>query len=51
MYGVGNFHAYCTAIVTGSAFGLWYAVACHIGIYGFYYIVEKPFIRRVYLSA
>jgi len=26
-------------------------VACHIGIYGFYYIVEKPFIRRVYLSA
>jgi len=50
MYSVGNFHAYCSAIVTGSAFGLWYAVACHIGIYAFYFIVEKPFIRRVYLS-
>ncbi|MBL59994.1 MAG: methyltransferase [Verrucomicrobiota bacterium] len=50
MYGIGNFHAYSAAIVTGSAFGLWYAVGCHIGIYSFYLFVEKPFIRRTYGS-
>ena len=51
MYGVGNFHAYAGAVATCSAFGLWYGLACHIGIYGFYFLVEKPFIKRVYLEA
>lgn len=50
MYGVGNIHAYGPALVTGSLVGLIFALACHIGIYGFFFIVEKPFIRRTYQS-
>ena len=50
MYGIGNIHAYGPALVTGSLVGLMIALACHIGIYSFYFIVEKPFIRRTYLS-
>ena len=50
MYGVGNFHAYAGAVFTCSSFGLWYALACHVGIYGFYFFVEKPFIKRIYLG-
>ena len=50
MYGVGNFHAYCPALITGSLIGLSFALACHMGIYAFYFIVEKPFIRRIYQS-
>ena len=48
MYGVGNFHAYGPALITGSLLGLSFALACHIAIYAFYFIVEKPFIRRTY---
>jgi protein-S-isoprenylcysteine O-methyltransferase Ste14 len=50
MYGTGNIHAYGPALVTGSLMGLVFALACHIGIYSFYFIVEKPFIRRTYPS-
>jgi protein-S-isoprenylcysteine O-methyltransferase Ste14 len=48
MYGVGNFHAYGPALIMNSLTGLSFALACHIGIYAFYFIVEKPFIRRTY---
>ncbi|HJO09528.1 MAG TPA: methyltransferase, partial [Verrucomicrobiota bacterium] len=48
MYGVGNLHIYCFPLVTGSTFGLWFALGCHVSIYAFYFIVEKPFIRRAY---
>jgi len=48
MYGAGNLHLYCFALLTGSEFGLWYALGCHVSIYAFYFIVEKPFIRRTY---
>ncbi len=48
MYGVGNLHMYCFVLLTGSAFGLWFALGCHVSIYAFYFIVEKPFIRRTY---
>ncbi|MBC8243663.1 MAG: hypothetical protein H8E20_04660 [Verrucomicrobia bacterium] len=51
MYGVGNLHLYCTALFTGSLFGLWFALACHASIYAFYLIVERPFIRRTYQPA
>jgi len=51
MYGVGNLHLYCSALFTESLFGLWYAIGCHISIYIFYFIVEKPFIRRTYHPA
>ena len=50
MYGVGNLHLYCFALLTGSVFGLWFALGCHVSIYAFYFIVEKPFIRRTYLA-
>jgi protein-S-isoprenylcysteine O-methyltransferase Ste14 len=51
MYGVGNFHAYGPALIMNSLTGLSFALACHIGIYAFYFIVEKPFIRRTYHPA
>ncbi len=51
MYGAGNLHLYCFALLTGSEFGLWYALGCHVSIYAFYFIVEKPFIRRTYHPA
>lgn len=49
MYGAGNLQLYGPALITGSLLGLSFAIACHIGIYGFYFIVEKPFIRRTYM--
>jgi len=51
MYGAGNLHLYCFALLTESEFGLWYALGCHVSIYAFYFIVEKPFIRRTYPPA
>ena len=48
MYGVGNFHAYGPALITGSLFGFWFALACHIGIYAFYLFIERLFIKRTY---
>ena len=50
MYGAGNLHLYGPALITGSLLGLSFAIACHIGIYAFYYIVERPFIRRTYMT-
>jgi hypothetical protein len=51
MYGAGNLHLYCFALLTESEFGLWFALGCHVSIYAFYFIVEKPFIRRTYHPA
>ena len=51
MYGVGNLHSYCPALLTGSLFGLWFALGCHLSIYAFYFFVERPFIRRTYQHA
>ncbi len=48
MYGAGNFHAYCPAIMAESLAGLLFAFFCHISIYVFYFAIERPFIRKVY---
>jgi len=50
MYGMGNLHLYCTALYFESLFGLWFALGCHLSIYAFYLLVERPFIRRTYGS-
>ena len=48
MYGAGNMHGYSAALVVGSIPGLLFALCCHLGIYGFYFLVERPFVRRTY---
>ena len=48
MYGVGNWHGYAVALLAGSTAGLVFAAVCHLSIYGFYFIVEKPFIVELY---
>ncbi len=51
MYEVGNVQRYCCALVSSSVFGLCFALGCHVSIYAFYFIVERPFIRRTYPPA
>ena len=48
MYGAGNMHGYSAALFVGSLPGLVFALCCHLGIYGFYFLVERPFVRRTY---
>ena len=50
MYGIGYLHSYCLGIMSGSEWGLVYAAVCHLSIFVFYWIVEKPFIIRTYLQ-
>ncbi|MEC8979463.1 MAG: methyltransferase, partial [Candidatus Thermoplasmatota archaeon] len=50
MYGIGYLHSYCLGIMLGSLWGLFYAAICHLSIFVFYQIAEKPFIVRTYLS-
>lgn len=50
MYGVGNLHGYCPALLTGSLHGLVFALLCHLGIFAFYFLVEAPFIKRTYFA-
>ncbi|MBT5595104.1 MAG: hypothetical protein HOA11_07295 [Euryarchaeota archaeon] len=50
MYGIGYLHSYCLAIMLGSVWGLVYAAVCHLSIFVFYRIAEKPFIVRTYLQ-
>jgi len=50
MYGAGNMHGYSAALFVGSIPGLLFALCCHLGIYGFYFLVERPFIRRTYTT-
>ncbi|MBI4816669.1 MAG: phosphatidylethanolamine N-methyltransferase family protein [Deltaproteobacteria bacterium] len=46
MYGVGQLHAYGYGLLTGSIVGLAAAAVCHSAIYVFYFVVERPFVRR-----
>jgi len=50
MYGVGQLHAYGIAVLYESTTGVVAAGLCHILIYTFYYVVERPFVVRTYLS-
>jgi len=50
MYGIGYLHSYCLGIMLGSEWGLVYAAICHLSIFVFYRIAEKPFIVKTYLQ-
>lgn len=50
MYGIGYLQGYCLGIMWGSLWGLVYAAVCHLSIFIFFQIAEKPFIKRVYLQ-
>jgi len=50
MYGIGQLQAYATAIWYGSKHGLIAALLNQFLIFSFYFLVEKKFIRRVYLN-
>lgn len=50
MYGIGQIHGYGYAIISRSLGGLIAIAICHAMIYAFYYSVERPFVKRVYLS-
>jgi protein-S-isoprenylcysteine O-methyltransferase Ste14 len=50
MYGIGQLPAYATAIWYGSKYGLIAAFLNQFLIFSFYFLVEKRFIKRVYLS-
>ncbi len=50
MYGVGQFHAYGIAVLFESTTGVLAAAICHVLIYTFYYVIERPFVVRTYLS-
>jgi protein-S-isoprenylcysteine O-methyltransferase Ste14 len=50
MYGIGQLPAYATAIWYGSINGLIAAFVNQLLIFTFYFLAEKKFIKRVYLS-
>jgi protein-S-isoprenylcysteine O-methyltransferase Ste14 len=50
MYGVGQLQAYAIAIWYGSLPGLLIALVNQCSVFLFYFVLEKPFIRRVYVK-
>lgn len=50
MYGVGYLYAYVGALFMQSLGGLVYVAICHVSIYIFYYLVERPYVIRTYLN-
>ena len=50
MYGIGQIQAYALALWYGSSIGLIVALVNQLLVFTFYFLVEKPFIKRVYLS-
>ena len=50
MYGIGQLPAYAAALWYGSASGLIAAILNQLLIFSFYFLAEKKFIKRVYLS-
>jgi protein-S-isoprenylcysteine O-methyltransferase Ste14 len=50
MYGIGQLPAYATAVWYGSANGLIAAFVNQLLIFTFYFLAEKKFIKRVYLT-
>lgn len=50
MYGLGHLQAYATAIWYFSLYGLFFALLNQVLVFSFYFLVEKKFIKRVYLS-
>lgn len=50
MYGIGQIQAYAAAIWYGSGYGLLAALLNQCLIFTFFYMVEKKFIKRIYLN-
>jgi hypothetical protein len=50
MYGIGQLPAYATAIWYGSINGLLAAIVNQLLIFTFYFLAEKKFIKRIYLT-
>ena len=50
MYGIGQIQVYAIAIYYGSVYGILFGAINQILVFGFYYLVEKPFIKRTYLQ-
>jgi protein-S-isoprenylcysteine O-methyltransferase Ste14 len=51
MYGVGNLQGYGSALLVGSLPGLAVAGIYHATVYAFYFILERPFVARIYAAA
>ena len=51
MYGVGYLTAYGWALCQRSVAALVAGAACHASIWAFHFVVERPFVRRTYLTA
>lgn len=50
MYGIGQLPAYASALWYGSEAGLFAAFINQVLIFTFYFLIEKRFIRKIYLS-
>jgi hypothetical protein len=50
MYGWGNLQLYASGVMKHSAIGLLVGGLCHTTIWVFYFVLEKPFVVRTYLS-
>lgn len=50
MYGVGQLQVYGMALYYHSAYGLLFALLNQVLVFAYCYLLEKPFVKRVYLS-
>lgn len=50
MYGVGQLQVYGMALYYHSAYGLLFALINQALVFAYCYLLEKPFVKRVYLS-
>ncbi|MFH1452134.1 MAG: methyltransferase [archaeon] len=48
MYGIGYLYGYLGALIMQSLDGLIFVAICHLSIYIFYFLVERPFVRKTY---
>lgn len=51
IYGVGHLTAYAVAIYNNSLYGIIFSAINQACVFAFYFIIEKPFIKRVYLKS
>lgn len=51
MYGIGQVQVYAIALYYTSAYGIIFGAINQILVFSFYFIVEKPFIKRTYLTS
>jgi len=51
IYGVGHLTAYAVAIYNNSLHGIFFSAINQACVFLFYFIIEKPFVKRVYLES